>query len=512
MKTLDRIVRMGPGAARAGALLLVLGLAAPGPACAAEALLSPYDSRVAPGGTVRFQVMVDGGPPERPVAWRVVPPALGAVTEDGLFTAGPTPGRGIVRAEFPGALGPVVAHALVIVEPSGGPALGPRRVRVLPEQASLHPGEEHVFRAVPPEGDEDAAVTWSVEPADAGAIDASGLFRAGERPGAARVVARLDAGGEVLEGVARLRIGYRPAGAALDLRPRFITTEPGGEVPVDADLDGRAIPPDVPVRWSLIPPSLGTVTADGLFTASRAVATAAADDFGRREGVLVASALLPEGEVARATARVVIVPPLDRRQVAVFPSFATVAVDGQVAFRVAPIGAGTSDLAIEPRPRVTWLVRPDRLGAIGPDGVFAPNVRFALAAAVEGLREVEGRVLAEVRVSPGQVLVGEARLVLRLPDPALLQLVIEPNQVSLLEGANQRFVGFLGGRDVRELPLQASWSVSPQGLGTIGPDGLFVPAAGEFPAGTVRSGFVRLTVTSRTGTTREATSPVVITY
>jgi hypothetical protein len=157
-------------------------------------------------------------------------------------------------------------------------------------------------------------------------------------------------------------------------------------------------------------------------------------------------------------------------------------------------------------------VRPDRLGTIGPDGVFFPNVRFGLVAALEGLQVVEGRVIAEVRVSPGQTLIGEARLILDLPDPGLLDLVIEPSEVSLAVAASQRFVGLLGGRDIRDLPLQALWSVSPPGLGTIGPDGFFTPFQAQFPAGSTQSGFVRLTVISRTGTSREATSPIVITY
>ncbi len=676
------------------ALAALLVISAPRPSPAAEAILSPHDASVVPGATLRFHVTLDGKAPAVDVAWRVVPPHLGAITEDGLFTAGATPGRGIVRAEIRREGGSVVAHALVTV----GRWRAPRRIRVLPESASLRPGEEVVFRAVPPEGEGgDALVSWSVAPEAAGTIDAAGRFRAGEWAGAARVLASVLLDGDAVEGAARVWIGDRPseapeievhpstaelrpgdvvryearvrppapdsvlaairwslfpetlgriagdgtltagespgegrvvatlpwdgrathgfararvlprpgaaalqieppaallapgrsigfearvlgpsdarpadlrwsvspaglgtigpdgvfrafeadaypeaslhgdviaratvagatleasarvrisppATAELELRPRFITTSPGGEVPVRALLDGRALPTEVPLQWSLLPPTLGTVTADGLFTANRVLATAAADDFGRREGVLVATALLPEGKVARGTARVVVVPSFVRPQIAVFPALATVGLDGQVAFRIAPAGGGEVDAPSAPHPPVTWLVRPDRLGTIGPDGVFFPNVRFGLVAALEGLEEVEGRVIAEVRVSPGETLIGEARLVLRLPDPALLDLVIDPHEVSLTAVASQRFVGRLGGRDIRDLPMQAVWSLSPPGLGTITPDGFFTPLNEYLPNGSARSGFVRLTVTSRTGTSREATSPIVITY
>ncbi len=689
------LARLGLAAPAGFAALLVLALAAPPPSEAAEAVLSPHDATVAPGATLRFHVTVDGKPPAGDVAWRVVPPHLGAITEDGLFTAGETPGRGIVRAEVRSEEGSAVAHALVTV----GRWRAPRRLRILPESASLRPGEEVVFRAVPPEGDGGGApVTWSVAPQEAGTIDAAGRFRAGDRPGAARVLASAALEGEAVEGAARVWIGDRaaaapeidvhpptadlrpgdavryearvrppagdsllaavrwslfpetlgriaadgtltagdtpgegrvvatllwdgraahgfararvlprpgaaalqieppaallapgrsigfearvlgppgarpadirwsvspsglgtigsdgvfrafeadaypeasfhgdvvaratvggaaieatarvrispPATAELELRPRFITTGPGGEVPVRALLDGRALPPEVPLHWSLLPPTLGTVTADGLFTANRVLATAAADDFGRREGVLVATALLPEGKVARGTARVVIAPSFVRPQIAVFPPVATIGLGEQVAFRIAPAGGGAGEGAPDaPHPPVAWFVRPDRLGTIGPDGVFFPNIRFGLVAALEGLQEVEGRVIAEVRVSPGQTLVGEARIVLDLPDPGLLDLVIEPPEVTLAAAASQRFVGLLGGRDIRDLPLQAVWSVSPPGLGTIGPDGFFTPLRADFPAGSTQSGFVRLTVTTRTGTSREATSAIVVTY
>lgn len=657
----------------------------------AELLLSPRDARVAPGGSLRFEVTVDGKAAAKALAWRVIPPSLGTVSQDGLFSAGEISGRGVLRVEAHVGAERLVAHALLHV----GLGTGPIRLRVIPESARLAPGEEAIFRAELLEGAEAAIpVTWALLPAEAGAIDATGRARAAAWSGAARVVASTIVDGEAISGSARIWVGdggavppeitihpaeaelrsgerlrfearLRPpvpdsvaarirwslfperlgilgedgtlsagavpgegrvvaslvwegravhavararvlplsgapalqveppaallapgrsigftaraagaedarltdlrwsvapstlgaigpdgvlrafeadasagatlegdvvahatvggmpvegrarvriapaASAELELRPRFITTDPGGEVPVRAFLDGRALPVEVPVTWEVIPPAIGQLTPDGLFTANRIIGTSLGDDFGRREGVLVATASLPEGKTARGTARIVVVPSFRIPQVTVLPRFVTLGLTEQASFRVAPLG---EDVAAAATPPVAWLVKPERLGAIDAAGVFVPNVRFGLAAAIEGLREVEGRVVAEVRVSPGEILHGEAHVVVRLPDPALLTLTIEPAFASLSVLASQRFVGRLGGRDVRELPLEREWTVSPASLGTITQDGFFTPIRLDLPSGTTQAGAIRLTVTSRTGTSREAESSILITY
>ncbi|MFN0150547.1 MAG: hypothetical protein ACKVU1_07540 [bacterium] len=726
-----RIFRGVRGAILAAACVCVCGLVQ-SERCVAQTeerlLVSPAEAVVAPGGTLRFTVEVDGAAKGEPVEWRVIPGTLGAIAPDGVFLAAPRAGRGIVRAETRSGGVVRVGHALLRVSETPGAA----RLRITPASATLAPGDAIVFRAEPEaSGALEAPVEWSVAPEDAGTITADGRFVAGPGAGRSRVLAQTALGGANIEGAARVWIGatrgaapslaitptvltlrpgersrldariappgadsllsrirwsvfpstlgwlapdgtfeagasageghaaasiewdgeavrafarirvfpeggesalrVRPASALLvvgrpvrfeavllarggpgggpgggidagngggnrpsggdrereriqaewsvepaslgtitpdgvltpagdsnsggewdrtggaaansgdgpasgfvvaraivdgialearaavrlapgavsdllELRPRAITTRPGGETRVDAFLGGRPLPAIVPIRWSVAPTTLGTVTPDGLFTANATLANPASDDFGRREGVLIATAALPEGKLATGTARVVIVPDARPEGVRVVPPQATIGLAETVRFRVAAVGggaehiaeggvagsgtAGAADLA---EPRVVWRVVPDRLGTITPDGLFTPNPRLPFLAGSESAPRFEGRVLAEVRVSPSEVVRGEARVTILLP-AAGSQLSIEPPSADLAAAATIRFAATLDGSDASGLPL-ASWSVVPRALGTITADGLFTPNP-EPPlvGGPIRRGQVRFSV------------------
>jgi hypothetical protein len=485
-----------------------------------EIAVVPPAATVPVGGRARFEARRGGGS-EMPtdVRWSLFPADLGRIDADGMFDAGTAPGEGRVVATVEWEGESVRAFARIRVVPPPGALV----LRVEPPSALVAPGRSVDFDAtllgdVAPGP---IAVRWSVVPERLGSIGPDGVLTAFDARldplGAPRgeVIARAVVGGAAVEGRATVRVAI-PAHADLELRPRFITTTPGGQVQVRAFLDGAPLPPEIPIQWAALPPSLGTVGADGLFTANENLDAPASDDFGRREGVIAATALLPEENALKGTVRVVVVPAAPRGPIAVVPAEASVGLGERVVFRaVMPEGAGIRSAesgAADRAPRIAWLVRPERLGTITAGGAFEPNARLGIAALVEGRQSIEGRVIAELRVSPRETLRGDARIVVQLPMVDAAGLEIEPPGATLASTATLAFVARIRGFDIRELPLRAEWSVAPPALGRISPDGLFTPNPLAPPEGSQRAGLVRVAVGGERGTRREATAAVTVTY
>jgi hypothetical protein len=506
--------------------------------------VTPAEAVVAPGGEIRFAAQAGAS---TPLAWRVVPASLGVIMPDGTFLAGDHPGRGIIRVETLAAQGEDrgaaagVGHALVRV--SGSAATN--RLRIRPSAAALLAGRSVLFEAVVTgpgtEGaDRHPQVQWSVEPPTLGAISPDGVLTpfgdvddaegggrsglgtddpAGSPGGGADgfVVARATLDGVPLEARAPVRLApFVPAGIALDVKPRFITTGPGTDVQVGVFLAGHSLPADATVNWSVMPPTLGSITPDGLFSANENLETPASDEFGRREGVLIATATLANGTLASGSARVEILPVslVAQTEVHVVPAEATIRLGQTVRFRIATSSGVDPVESIRDvgGPRVDWHVQPERAGTIGPDGVFMPNPRLALIADLESEPRFEARIIAEVRVSPSEVIRGSARILIQLPAVGGGRLAVEPNPAEVTAPAPLRFVGRLDGRDVSVLDVQVTWVLLPQTLGRISPDGTFQPNPDPPLLGEpIRRGRARLIITQGE-ITLEADAAVTVRY
>src|SRR3990172_8834590 len=63
--------------------------------------IQPNPAVVETGGTLRLELRAfdpSGSSVDGRVKWMVIPKTLGSITEEGLFQAGPSTGKGIVRA------------------------------------------------------------------------------------------------------------------------------------------------------------------------------------------------------------------------------------------------------------------------------------------------------------------------------------------------------------------------------------------------------------------------------
>jgi hypothetical protein len=458
----------GRAAVVAGVLLLTATACALGADLRVD--VSPARAFALSGGEVRFvaDVRLDGEVvDEAEVMWSVVGTGIGNIDGVGTFTAGGTPGRGIVRAVARVGDEEASGHAVIEVGAEAPSRLG---VRIEPARATLQAGEERRFAATitdPASGEPvEADVTWVTIPEDIGAIDASGLFVAGAAEGIGRIAARARVGGREGVGHAAVVVGATlGSGVRVRVTPVRAVVSPGDEQTFEASVvDESGLAVDAAVEWDVLPRGIGAIDASGVFTGGPDASA----------GRVVASVATDEG-VARGLANIEVRPDAQGSvALRLRPREAAVAPGGDVMFDCLVLGPDGEELDVP----VEWSVRPEWIGTITSDGFFIASESFP-EASVNGFWT--GTVIATlsgVASDAARVVVHEIGAANRLRiTPA--RAVVRPGVEFDLE------CDVVGPGDPG--PWTVEWSVFPDELGTISPDGVLVanpafadPASGLF--------------------------------
>lgn len=224
--------------------------------------MSPEDLTLHIGQTQQFTV--SGLTGKDVPSWLVQPPSAGTITENGLFTAGSTPGACSIMA--------------ILEESVSAAAVNLIDTRILPELAQVKPGGSLQFTAqgLP----KDAPIQWLLLPESSGTLSSEGLFTAGSKPGNGRVSA--SAGG--VEASASLRI------LAARISPEEALVAPGGTVHFTSEvLDSSG----QEMTWRLLGDQPGaSLGQGGIYRAPP------------RQGIYRISVSNPAGDAAQATVTV----------------------------------------------------------------------------------------------------------------------------------------------------------------------------------------------------------------
>jgi len=223
--------------------------------------LRPASVHLLPGATHLFSASAHAASGrQQPVAIRWSATG-GAITEDGRFTAGRTPGTYRVIAASGGA----ADTATVVV---GAPRATLASIGVVPQAISLPAGGSHQFTASGSWSDGSEVVPSVEWMATGGTISSDGEFVAGPVAGTYRVIAR-HRGGSLADtslvtvGAARLSgLEISPGGATVE-RGRTVQFSVRGQL-----TDGTQNVP--PVSWAA---TGGTINTSGLFTAGQSTGT-----------------------------------------------------------------------------------------------------------------------------------------------------------------------------------------------------------------------------------------------
>ncbi len=233
--------------------------------------LTPARIKLAPGASAKVTTQVRDAsdqPVEAKIKYSLSPSTLGEIDEDGNFTAGPTAGPGLIKAQVVSGNRRGSGRAMVVIEPL-------RRqysVRLKPRQATVEAGTSLQLELEVRDQDgreaNQRSIDWKLIPQDIGTITPQGLFTAGERTGFGRIVASLSEGDARGQDAVTVRIISRSRNQ-VRISPAKSGLKPGQMIQFTArisDGPGRA-GEDARVRWSVSPSGLGTITQQGLFTA-----------------------------------------------------------------------------------------------------------------------------------------------------------------------------------------------------------------------------------------------------
>ena len=414
------------------------------------------------------------------LSWQVLQAEAGAISQDGVFTAGQRIGTYSltiqVKASQSVAGGTIVVtdQASVIITRAEGQA-PLNLLTVYPEEVSIDAGTslgigalgwDERGRLVP-----GLALEWQMANPTAGTIDKLGFFRASQTPGmyagAIRVTGtqQTGAGTVVKEALVDVEV-TQPSGE--ELRPRLVVLPnvarltPGQQASFSAfafDNRGNRIT-DYKVAWSAALPAAGKVSGTGEFVAGSTVGV-------YPHAVKAVGIQTIDGRVVtfEATATVSVAEPQSVRRL----SFAhapieVVTLKPYQSNVLAAVGLDDEGAAV-PQVKVEWTMADPRAGSVDPFGLFT-------AGAAPGIypRAVTATVSQEL---DGQLVVAEAAITVRVLGP-LQRVEITPSPVRVLQGESVRLTA--AGYDangLRILDLRFQWSVVRPEAGAIQSDGTF---------------------------------------
>lgn len=396
--------------------------------------IHPEEAELAVGEEIDFQARIEPPDLEEQVEWLVVPRHAGTVSE-GRFRAGSRPVDGRVIASIITSTGVARADARVRIRDHGEET----GVMVKPEKAVVRAGNEARFTLYARgsgSGAPLAPVEWSVRPLYAGWIGPDGVFHASGAgsPTTAHVIGiyrDLESGRSSMA-AAQVNIVPVPADRVLHIRPRIATVLPGEHIQFRIDQEDAALRS---IEWDVAPSRLGTITPDGFFTASRAIADVTSGEFLHQEGIVTAKTVLGNA-LLKGSARIIIGTESSPTELVIRPpgwigEVTLSDLNRKLSFQAMTVGPGIdSPVAVEwkldpPGPLSLFPIRGDRTTVSWNHSSLSPS---ALS-----LSLYNGRLLAELLLPNGQRIGAAVPLVIRLK-PSTVDLTVTPSPIRISVG------------------------------------------------------------------------------
>jgi len=326
------------------------------PAPPVTVVISPSgDVNLGEGKTQRFSAQVTGNSNTR-VTWSIDPPGLGTITQDGTYTPPPS----ISEAQTVTIIAQSVAepnrdaraqvHLIAHIILSDGTSTSVHIVH--PDTLRVPQGGHHQFSA------DNMAVTWSIDPPDAGSITPQGLYAAPglvTQPRNVTVIATSEAGQNTSD---RFIFSVIPA-IHLSISPETASLQSNQSQ--QFSISGLPSSSHSQIEW-LLSPSVGQLSQSGLYTAPDFVhrqqivtitARMRANPHNQASAVLTLVHTECHGRIRRVENGVVDLHPLQTYQFRV----AGADDESSVEWSVYPVGAGEVHRGLYTAP-----------GTIPPDG------------------------------------------------------------------------------------------------------------------------------------------------
>ncbi|MDV2482467.1 PGF-pre-PGF domain-containing protein [Methanoculleus sp. Wushi-C6] len=396
-----------------------------------------------------------------PITWASGNETVGTIDAAGTFTA-----RAVGTTTVTASAGGVTGTATVTVAAEAPVAAS---ITVAPAAATLAVNDHQQFIATVLDqfGNElpGPAVTWTSSNGTVGTISTDGIFTA-LAAGTATVTA--SAGGVAGTATVSVAADEQPIGLVA-VSPSAVTLGIADARQFEAIVFDRAgrIVPDAEVLWASSDEAVGTVGADGIFTALAAGTTAVTASV---DGVTGTAAVTVRDDAPALAS------------ISIAPSAITLAAGETERF----VATGYDQSGrVMPDVGVIWACSDADVGMIGADGTFV-----ALAAGTATVTASADGVTGTAAVTVVSLAPG---------------LVVSPAAIALDAGASRQFIATLYDPEGNEMPVaEVIWSCNDPAVGTINTAGFFT-AAGEGTA-TVTA---LVEETGETGTATVTVRPVL---
>ncbi|MGO8758759.1 MAG: DUF2341 domain-containing protein, partial [Terracidiphilus sp.] len=224
--------------------------------------------------------------------------------------------------------------------------------------------------------------------------------------------------------------------------------------------------------WSMPAGSLGTLSPEGLYTAPETIAT--------QQSFTVTGTPLGSGG-AQQTATITLMPPVG---LTVSPGVVSLPAGGVQQFTAAVTNAANT--------AVVWSISPAGVGAISPGGLYTAPPTLSAQQTVS--------LIAVSRADPTQS--ASATIALTVPVPAPPAAIsLTPQTASLYTNQKQQFTATVTNMS----NTAVTWSISPEGAGSIDSTGLYAA-----PASITAEQTVTIIATSQADATVAASASVIL--
>ena len=295
------------------------------------------------------------------------------------------------------------------------------------------------------------SLNWEIVPATLGKIDKSGLFTASGKPGRGMIRAMTkNKDGQLVLGHAMIKVlGSKPGRLTVSVSPAKADLKIGETLRFAVRI---MLPQGAPeeigtTEWLVIPDDLGTIDAQGNFTAT-----------GAGKGRIVALAKRP-GRHGLGQARISVRPSGKASYLSVVVSPKRIKLQPKTRIRLAVQIQDPEGKTV--RARVRYTLSPPELGTIDQDGNFTAGEKTGLG-------------VIKVEAGSGHAYGSDRAFVIVSEKSSRYQIKIKPRQMALEAKSSIKFeveVWDENGSPV--IPPALDWKVIPDGLGSITPQGLF---------------------------------------
>jgi len=391
------------------------------------------------------------------VTWSLSPANVGSVNALGVYTAPSSiTAQKVVTLTATSQADPSkYSSSTVTLYP-------PVTVSAAPTAATLYAGQVQQFTATVGNA-ATTAVTWSLSPSGVGSVSASGLYTAPSSITAQKVVTLTATSQADPSKHSSSTVTLYPP-VTVSVTPATTTLYTSQAQQFTATVGNTA---NTSVTWSLSPSGVGSVNASGLYTAPSSITA-------QKVVILTATSQADPSKQSSST-------------VTVYPLVTVSVTPATSALYASKVQQFTATVGNTANSAVTWSLSPSGVGSVNASGLYTAPSSITAQKVVT--------LTATSQADPSK----HSSSTVTLYPPVTVS--VAPATLTLYPSRTQQFTATVG----NAVDGSVSWSISPQGVGTVNSSGLYTA-----PATIASRRVISVVATSRVDPTKSGAASITL--